>query len=239
MPEIKSFAVYGGGSDQTVYAVQTMQQLVSDSMTSQRFPMILLGIFAMLALVLASIGIYGVVSYSISQRVQEIGVRMALGAGKGDILRMVITQGVRLALIGIVIGGMAALVITRFLSNFSRLLSGVGAGDPATFVTVAAALSCVALLACYIPARRAIRIDPMAALATSSWLKKVAAARCAVTRFASCLQLELPIFRERVDTQRALQYRIILRHAEKQVDDVEYADFLGIALDDFDFRSRA
>ncbi len=163
MPEIKA-AVYGGGSDQTVYAVQTMQQLVSDSMTSQRFPMILLGIFAMLALVLASIGIYGVVSYSISQRVQEIGVRMALGAGKGDILRMVITQGVRLALIGIVIGGMAALVITRFLSNFSRLLSGVGAGDPATFVTVAAALSCVALLACYIPARRAIRIDPMAAL---------------------------------------------------------------------------
>ncbi len=163
MPAIKA-AVYGADSDQTVYAVQTMQEIVAGSMSSQRFPMILLGGFALLALLLASVGIYGVISYSVTQRLHEIGVRMALGAEKQDIFRLVIGQGLRLALAGVAIGGVAALILTRLLSSFSNLLYGVGTSDPATFGTVAALLTGVALAACYIPARRATRVDPMVAL---------------------------------------------------------------------------
>ncbi len=163
LPQIKA-AVYGGGNDQTVYAVQTIRQLVSVSMSSQRFPMVLLGTFAGLALLLASIGIYGAISYSMTQRTQEIGVRMALGANRGDIVGMVILQGLRLALIGILLGGIAALVLARSVPSFSRLLSGVGASDPLTFFSVALALTGVAVLACYLPARRAMRLDPMVAL---------------------------------------------------------------------------
>ena len=163
MPAIKA-AVYGASGDQTIYGVQVIQQALARSLSSQRFPMILLGVFAGLALLLASIGIYGVISYSVIQRVHEIGIRMALGAERRDVFRMVIEQGLRLALSGVAIGAAAALILARLLSSFSHLLYGVGTGDPATFMAVSAVLIGVAILACYIPARRAMRVDPMVAL---------------------------------------------------------------------------
>lgn len=141
-----------------------MQEIVSESMSSQRLPMILLGAFAALALLLASIGIYGVISYSVTQRVQEIGIRMALGAEKHDVFRMVVGQGLRLALTGLAIGIGAGLILTSLLSSFSHLLYGVGARDPLTFLAVSLVLAVVALLACAIPARRATRVDPLFAL---------------------------------------------------------------------------
>jgi ABC-type antimicrobial peptide transport system permease subunit len=144
--------------------VQVMQQALSRSLSSRRFPMILLGVFAGLALLLASIGIYGVISYSVVRRVHEIGIRMALGAERRDVFRMVIGQGLRLALAGVAIGAATALLLTRSLSSFSHLLYGVGAGDPITFLFVSLVLTGVAVLACYIPARRATRVDPMVAL---------------------------------------------------------------------------
>jgi predicted permease len=163
MPAIKA-AVYDASDDQTVYGVQVMQQALSRSLSSRRFPMILLGVFAGLALLLASIGIYGVISYSVVRRVHEIGIRMALGAERRDVFRMVIGQGLRLALAGVAIGAATALLLTRSLSSFSHLLYGVGAGDPITFLFVSLVLTGVAVLACYIPARRATRVDPMVAL---------------------------------------------------------------------------
>jgi predicted permease len=163
LPEIRK-AVYSAGNDQTVYHAQTMREIVSESMAPQRFPLILLGSFAGLALLLASIGIYGVISYSVTQRAQEIGIRMALGAEKRDLFRMVVGQGVRLAFAGLAIGVAAALILTRLLLSFSQLLYGVSASDPATLVTVSAVLISVAILACYLPARRAMRIDPIMAL---------------------------------------------------------------------------
>lgn len=163
MPAIKA-SVYGAASAQPVYNVQTMQQIVSESMSSQRFPLILLGTFAGLALLLASIGIYGVISYSVSQRVHEIGIRMALGAEKRDVFRMVLGQGLRLALAGLAIGTVAALILTRLLSSFSDLLYGVRASDPVTFAAVSLVLLSVAILACYIPAQRAMKVDPMVAI---------------------------------------------------------------------------
>ncbi len=163
MPDIKT-AVYGAGSDQPVYDVRTIQQIVSESMSSQRFPMILLGAFAVLALLLASVGIYGVISYSVTHRVHEIGIRMSLGAERQSILRLVIGQGLRLVFAGLAIGLAAALILTRLLSAFSHLLYGVAASDPLTFATVSLVLIIVAVLACYIPARRAMRVDPMIAL---------------------------------------------------------------------------
>jgi predicted permease len=163
MPAIKA-AVYGGGSDQTVYDVRTMQEIAAESMSSQRFPMILLGVFAGLALMLASIGVYGVISYSVTQRTHEIGIRMTLGAEKRTVFRMVIARGLRLAFAGLAIGAVAALILARVLSSFSHLLYGVGAGDPLTFVAVSLVMTAVVVSACYIPARRAMRVDPMTAL---------------------------------------------------------------------------
>jgi predicted permease len=163
IPAIKN-VLYGIGKDLPIYNVESMQEIASESMSAQRFPMNLLGAFAALALLLASVGIYGVISYSVTQRVHEIGIRMALGAEKQKIFRMVIGQGLRLSLAGLAIGAVAALVLTRLLSSFSHLLYGVGASDPVTFASVAAALTGVAVLACYIPARRATRVDPMIAL---------------------------------------------------------------------------
>jgi predicted permease len=163
MPAIRN-VIYGSGKDQPVYSIEPMQDLVSDSMSAQRFPMILLGAFAFLALVLACVGLYGVISYSVTQRVQEIGIRMALGAAKQQIVQMVIRQALRLALAGLIIGSMAALLLTRLLTSFSHLLYGVGRSDPATFGAVSLLLIGVAILACYIPARRASRVDPMVAL---------------------------------------------------------------------------
>src|SRR2546429_204649 len=152
------------GSDQPIFNVETMQQIVSESMSSQRFPMILLGAFAALALLLASVGIYGVISYSVAQRIHEIGIRMALGAHKRDVFRMVVGQGLALALAGLAIGVVAALILTRVLSSFSLLLYGVGASDPVTFITVSVMLLFVTVVACYIPTRRAMRVDAMVAL---------------------------------------------------------------------------
>jgi predicted permease len=163
MPAIKA-AVYGASDDQTVFGVQVMQQALSQSLSSQRFPMILLGVFAGLALLLASIGIYGVISYSVVRRVHEIGIRMALGAERRDVFRTVIGQGLRLALAGVGIGAATALILARLLSSFSHLLYGVGASDPVTFFVVSLVLTGVSILACYIPARRAMHVDPMVAL---------------------------------------------------------------------------
>jgi putative ABC transport system permease protein len=141
-----------------------MRQIVSDSMSEQRFPMILLGAFAGLALLLAAVGIYGMISYSVTQRVQEIGIRMALGADRRDVLGLFIGRQMRLVLAGIALGAVGALILTRMLSSLSHLLYGVGSSDPLTFAIVSLVLIGVSALACYIPARRAVGVDPMVAL---------------------------------------------------------------------------
>jgi predicted permease len=148
-------------SREVIYNVQTMDEVVANSFAARRLSMILLGVFAALALVLACIGIYGVISYLVGQRTHEIGVRMALGAERGDVLRLVIGHGARMALIGVAIGIGAALGLTRLMAN---QLFGVSAHDPLTFAGVAMLLVIVAVAACYIPARRAMRVDPMIAL---------------------------------------------------------------------------
>jgi predicted permease len=147
--------------EQVLFRAQTMEQVISDSLAPRRFSMILLGTFAGLALLLASIGIYGVISYVVGQRSNEIGVRMALGAKSQDILRLVLADGGKLVLIGIAIGLVAAFGLTRLIKSF---LYGVDAADPLTFAAVAVLLSLVALAACYVPARRAARVDPVIAL---------------------------------------------------------------------------
>jgi putative ABC transport system permease protein len=144
-----------------VTQVMTLDNLLSQSVSPQRFSAVLIGILAGLALVLSAVGIYGVMSYTVSQRTQEIGVRMALGAQPGDILSLIVGRGVALAMTGITVGLLGALALTRFLSS---LLFGVRAKDPIIFGSVALLLMLVALAACYIPARRAMRVDPMVAL---------------------------------------------------------------------------
>ncbi len=163
IPKIRNI-VYTMGGGGPIFNIQTIQEIVSRSMSPQRFPMILLGAFAALALLLASVGIYGVISYSVTLRVHEIGIRMALGAEKQNIFRMVIGQGLQLAIAGLAIGAASALILARVLSSFSHLIYGIGVGDPLTFAAVSFLLTCVAILACYIPARRATRVDPMTAL---------------------------------------------------------------------------
>jgi predicted permease len=144
-----------------VYNVETMDEVVSHSFAARRMSMMLLSIFAALALVLACVGIYGVISYLVGQRTHEIGVRMALGAQPSDISRLVIGRGVGMALIGVAIGTGAALGLTRLMAS---LLFGVGAHDPLTFGGVALLLMVVAVAACYLPARRAMKVDPIVAL---------------------------------------------------------------------------
>ena len=148
-------------NQQVIFGVQTMDSLISDSMASRRFSMILLALFAALALLLASVGIYGVISYVVGQRAHEIGVRMALGAQPRDILRLILGRGGKLAGLGVVVGLAAALGLTRLMTS---MLYGVGATDPLTFSAVAILLTLIALAACYIPARRATRVDPVEAL---------------------------------------------------------------------------
>jgi predicted lysophospholipase L1 biosynthesis ABC-type transport system permease subunit len=157
-------AVKAVGAAEPVYNIRTMRDLVSVSLSRQRFPMILLVAFAVSALLLAVFGIYGVISYWTAQRTREIGVRMALGAAKWNVLRLLIGQGLRLALGGIAIGALAAAMLTRVLSSFSRLLYGVRATDWLTFLAVSLCLLIAAFLAAYLPARRAAGLDPMAVL---------------------------------------------------------------------------
>jgi len=148
-------------SELVIHNPEDMTKTVADSIEGKRFTMVLLGVFAMLALLLASIGIYGVLSYMVGQRTREIGVRMALGAQRLDVLRMVLRDGARMTVIGIIIGIAAAIALTRLMSG---MLFGVKPFDPATFVSVSVLLSLVALFACYMPARKAMKVDPMEAL---------------------------------------------------------------------------
>jgi ABC-type antimicrobial peptide transport system permease subunit len=144
-----------------VFENEPMEQVVLRTIASKRFAMTLLAVFAGLALLLASIGIYGVLSYLVGQRTQEIGVRMALGAARLDVLRMILKDGARMILAGIGIGVAAALGLTQLMS---KMLFGVNPTDFATFFLVVLTLCSIALFACYVPARRAMKIDPMIAL---------------------------------------------------------------------------
>ncbi|HJS22858.1 MAG TPA: ABC transporter permease [Pyrinomonadaceae bacterium] len=156
--EVKAF-----DPNQIIWRTQTLEQLLSTSVAPRRFNMLLLGIFAGVALVLAAVGLYGVMSYSVSWRTREIGIRMALGAKRADVLRLVVRQGMTMTLIGLALGLVGAFSISRVLRG---LLHGVSPTDPLTFVAVSIVLLAVALLACLVPARRATRVDPIIALRT-------------------------------------------------------------------------
>jgi putative ABC transport system permease protein len=147
--------------DQPVSAIRTISEVIASTTAPRRFSTLLLTIFAAVALTLAATGIYSVISYSVTQRTQELGIRMALGAQSGDVIRLILKQGLMLALTGIAAGALGAIAAARVISG---LLYGVSATDPATFVAISVLLTIVALLACYLPARRAARVDPMAAL---------------------------------------------------------------------------
>jgi predicted permease len=148
-------------SRDVIYGVETLDEVIAGSLAARRLSMLLLGVFAMLALLLSCVGVYGVISYVVGQRTREIGVRMALGAQSKDVMRLVLGQGARMALVGVAAGVAAALGLTRLMAN---QLFGVTAHDPLTFAAVAIVLTMVALLACYLPARRAVRVDPLVAL---------------------------------------------------------------------------
>jgi putative ABC transport system permease protein len=144
-----------------VTKVLTMSEVMAASVAEQRFNALMFGLFAGVAMLLAGVGIYGVMSYSVTQRTHEIGVRMALGASSRDVLKMILRQGAVVTLAGLGVGLAGAFALTRLMSS---LLYGVTATDPATFACISVALVVVALAACYIPARRATRVDPMIAL---------------------------------------------------------------------------
>jgi putative ABC transport system permease protein len=153
--------VWAVDKDQPVVNIMTMEQRLADSVSRPRFNMFLLGVFAGVALVLAAVGIYGVISYAVTQRTHEVGIRMALGAQAGNVLRLVVGQGMRLVLAGVLVGLLMSLALTRLMEG---LLFGVSTTDPLTFVLIAVLLVTVALLACYLPARRATKVDPLTAL---------------------------------------------------------------------------
>jgi putative ABC transport system permease protein len=160
LPGIKS-AIWSVDKEQTIASIQTFDDILSDTLTTRRINMAILAILAALALLLASLGIYGVLANSVVQRTQEIGVRLALGARPGQVLAPVVGQGMRLTMLGLTLGLAAALAVTRLLTG---LLFGIKPTDPLTFAGVAILLTLVALTACYIPARRATRVDPIVAL---------------------------------------------------------------------------
>jgi putative ABC transport system permease protein len=155
------YEVWGVDKDIPIANVQTMEQLLAASIKRERFNVLLLALFAGLALVLAVVGIYGVMSYLVTQHTREIGIRMALGARTADVLKLVVGQGLALALLGVGVGLVGALALTRLMAS---LLFGVSATDPLTFVVIALLLVGIALLACWIPARRATKVDPLLAL---------------------------------------------------------------------------
>ena len=148
-------------SQNVIFRPQTMNEVIADSLTRQRFSMILLDAFAAVALLLASVGLYGVISYLVGQRTHELGIRLALGAQRQDVLRLVLSRGMKMALSGVALGLVAALGLTRLLA---KLLYGVSTTDPATFTVIALLLAAVALLACFVPAWRATKVDPLVAL---------------------------------------------------------------------------
>ena len=160
LPAARS-AIAKVNNEHVVYEVQTLDEVISDSLAERRFSMILLGLFAGLAVLLSSIGIYGVISYLVGQRIQEIGTRIALGAQRKDVLRLVLGRGVMLAAIGVGVGAVLAFGLTRQMRS---MIYGVSAADPVTFLAVSVLLMLVAVAACYVPARRAMRVDPMMAL---------------------------------------------------------------------------
>ena len=161
MPSAVRQAVAAVDRGVPVYQVATMDQLLNASVASERFNSFLLLLFAALALGLTAVGIYGVLAFGVSQRRREIGIRLALGAHPRDVLRLVVRQGMQLVAAGILLGISGALALTRLMAS---LLYGVSPSDPATFVVVSVLLALVALVACYVPARRATRVDPMVAL---------------------------------------------------------------------------
>jgi putative ABC transport system permease protein len=154
-------AIWSVDKDQTVADIDTMEHIVAEAVARQRFSMLLLGLFATLALLLASVGIYGVMSYSVAQRTHEIGIRIALGARRGDVLQMTIKQGLKLVGTGMIVGLAAAFLLTRVLQT---LLFGISPTDPITFLGISLVLLAVAILASYIPALRATKVDPLVAL---------------------------------------------------------------------------
>jgi putative ABC transport system permease protein len=153
--------VSGLDKDLAVSNIATMNEIVSRSVAQPRFVLLLLGLFAALALVLAAVGIYGVMSYSVTQRTHELGIRVALGASSKDVVRLVVGQGMGLAVAGVGIGVAASLALTRVMES---LLYGVSATDPVTYVVISLVLGVVAVMASVIPARRASKVDPMVAL---------------------------------------------------------------------------
>ncbi len=153
--------VWAIDKDLPVTNVRTYEEIISQSVSERRFQTMLLGLFAALALILAMVGIYGVISYSVSQRTPEIGIRMALGATRGGILRMVVGRAMLLIGVGIIVGGAGAFALSRYLKS---LLFEVKPGDPWTYASIAVLLAVVALAASMVPARRATRVDPMIAL---------------------------------------------------------------------------
>jgi putative ABC transport system permease protein len=160
VPALKA-AIWSIDGQQTIASIRTMDELLAEQFAARRFNLGLLGAFAGLALLLSSLGIYGVLAQAVQQRTQEIGIRMALGAERGDVLKLVLSQGLTLSLVGIAIGLAGSFALMRLMSN---LLFGVRVTDPAAFAGAAVLLTIVALAACWIPARRAMRVDPMVAL---------------------------------------------------------------------------
>jgi putative ABC transport system permease protein len=160
VPTVRS-EVWAVDKDQPISDIRLLSEVLSDSLSQRRFNMLLLSIFGMAGLLLAAVGVYGVLSHAVTQRTHEIGIRMALGAQRSNIVRLVVNHGLKLVLVGLAAGLGSALVLTRLLST---LLYGVTPTDPFILITVSLLLFCVALVACYIPARRATKVDPMVAL---------------------------------------------------------------------------
>jgi putative ABC transport system permease protein len=154
-------AVLALDKNQPVNEIRTMDEIVSQTYGAIRFPMTLLWIFAALALVLSAVGIFGVMSYTVSQRTQEMAIRMALGASSREVLRLVLRDGLRLTSVGVMLGLVAAVALSRVMAGY---IYGITSTDPLTLVGASLVLTVVALLACYLPARRATRVNPIAAL---------------------------------------------------------------------------